>query len=292
MLSPPAGIIVAVVGGDRREQEICRLARNAGAIVRAYGIPWPASGLADVARCGSLDEAMTGAELCLLPLPLPNSDGALYAPGAEAPIRLQGAHFSRLRSSARIIAGSVSQEIMAAAAEAGIPIHTYGEDLQGRRDRAVAIAEGALGRVIGATGYTIRGTCAAVLGNGVLGQALAEIFRSLGAKTSLFGRCPRQSGEQPLADLDKLAPTLDILLSTIPAAVLAPEVFRALPPHALVVDLASPAGIAPAAENAGARTLRLLGLGDCAPVTVGAIQWAQILALLSSASKTSDASSP
>ena len=291
MLSPPVDMIVAVVGGDRREQEICRLARNAGAIVRAYGIPWPASGLADVARCGSLEEAMTGAELCLLPLPLPSSDGALHAPAAEAPIRLQAAHFSRLRRSARIIAGSVNQDIIAAAGQAGIPIQTYGADLQGRRDRAVAIAEGALARVIGATGRTIRGSRVAVLGNGVLGQALAEIFRSLGARTSLFGRCPRGPGERPIADLDKLATALDILLSTIPAAVLAPEIFRSLPPHALVVDLASPAGIAPAAESAGVHTLRLLGLGDCAPVTVGAIQWAQILALLRDASKAIGASS-
>jgi dipicolinate synthase subunit A len=291
MPGSPAGMTVAVVGGDRREQEICRLACRAGAIVRAYGIPWPPSGLAGVARCGTHEEALAGAELCLLPLPLPSSDGALYAPAAAAPIRLQAEHFARLRRSARVIAGSVNQEIIAAAAEAAIPIDTYGAELEGRRDRAVAIAEGAIGRVIAATEHTIRGARVAVLGNGVVGQALADVFRSLGAETWVFGRSPCQPGERLIADLDKWAPTVDILLSTIPAAVLAPEIFRTLPLHALVVDLAAPAGIAPAAESAGARTLRALGLGDCASVTVGGIQWRQILALLNDTPTASNASS-
>ena len=283
---------LAVVGGDRREQEICRLACRAGAIVRVYGMPWPAAGLEGVARCNTLEEALADAELCLLPLPLPGTDGALYAPAAAAPIRLQAAHFARLRRSARIIAGSVNQEIIAAAAEAVIPIHTYGGDLEGRRERAVAIAEGAIARVIATTDRTIRGARVAVLGNGIVGQAVGEIFRSLGAETRLFARSPRQPGESPIASLVKWAPALDILLSTIPAAVLESEFFRILPPHALVVDLAAPAGIAPAAESAGAPTLRALGLGDCAPVTVGGIQWRQILALVSDTSKTRHASSP
>lgn len=291
MPRPPLGMTVAVVGGDRREQEICRLAYRAGAVVRAYGIPWPASGLAGVAHCGSLEEAMTGAELCLLPLPLPSSDGALYAPAAAASIRLRAEHFARLHRSAVIIAGSVNQAIAAAAAEAGIRIATYGAEPRGRRDRAVAVAEGALARVIDATDRTIRGARVAVLGNGGVGQAVAEVFRRMGAKTSLLARSPRAAGEQPLADLELQVPTLDVLLSTIPAAVPTAEVLRRLPSRALVVDLASPEGIAPAAESAGARTLRALGLGDCAPVTVGAIQWAQILALLNDASRTADASS-
>jgi dipicolinate synthase subunit A len=275
-----AGMTVAVVGGDRREQEICRLAARAGGIVRAYGIPVPASGLAGVTWCNALDQALADAELCLLPLPLPGADGTLYAPAAPAPIRPQVQHFARMRRSARIIAGSVNRAILREAAAAAIPIDSYGADLGGRRDRAVAIAEGAAARVIGATEHTIRGARVAVLGNGVVGQAVADLFGKLGARIYLFGRSPHLTEVLPLARLAEWAPGLDVLLSTIPAAVAAPEIFTTLPSHALVVDMAAPAGIAPAAESAGARTLRALGLGDCAPVTVGAIQWRQILALL------------
>ena len=286
-----AGMTVAVVGGDRREQEICRLARRAGGIVKAYGIPWPASGLPGVTRCSTLEDALADAELCLLPLPLPGADGTLYAPAAAAPIRLRAEHLARLRRSARIIAGSVNQEICATAAAAAIPIDTYGAELTGRRERAVAVAESAAGRVIAATEHTIRGARVAVLGYGVVGQAVADIFERLGASTWLFGRSPHRAEVLPIASLAEWTPALDILLSTIPAAVVEADVFRTLPPHALVVDLAAPAGIAPAAESAGARTLRALGLGDCAPVTVGGIQWRQILALLSDNSKASHVSS-
>jgi dipicolinate synthase subunit A len=286
-----AGMTVAVVGGDRREQEICRLAARAGGIVRAFGIPWPASGLAGVAGCNSLDEALADAELCLLPLPLPADDGTLYAPAATAPIRPQAEHFARMRRSARIIAGSVNPAIFAEAAKAGIPIDSYGADRDGRRDRAVAIAEGAAARVIAATEHTIRGARVAVLGNGVVGQAVADLFTNLGARIYLFARSPHLTEVLPLARLAEWAPTLDVLLSTIPAAVVAPEIFRTLPPHALVVDLAAPAGIAPAAESAGVRTLRALGLGDSAPVTVGGIQWRQILALWCGASEQRHVSS-
>lgn len=290
-VAPLAGKTVAVVGGDRREKEICRLAGRAGGIVKAYGIPWPASGLPGVARCRTLEEALADADLCLLPLPLPGADGTLYAPAAAAPIKLRAEHLKRLRPTARIIAGSVNPEIRVAAGAAAIPIDTYGAELAGRRERAVAIAEGAAGRAIAATEHTIRGARVAVLGNGVVGQAVADVFGRLGASTRLFARSPRQAGELPMASLAERAPALDVLLSTIPAAVVEAAVFSTLPPHALVVDLAAPAGIAPAAESAGARTLRALGLGDCAPVTVGGIQWRQILALLNDTAKVRHVSS-
>ena len=40
--------VIAVVGGDKREQEIARLAAATGATVRGYGFPWPEAGIAGV----------------------------------------------------------------------------------------------------------------------------------------------------------------------------------------------------------------------------------------------------
>ena len=37
--------VIAIVGGDRREQEIARCAAATGAEVRAYGFPWPDEGI-------------------------------------------------------------------------------------------------------------------------------------------------------------------------------------------------------------------------------------------------------
>ena len=39
------GLTIAIVGGDRREQEIARRAAATGADVRAHGFPWPENGI-------------------------------------------------------------------------------------------------------------------------------------------------------------------------------------------------------------------------------------------------------
>ena len=41
-------LTIAIVGGDRREQEIARCASATGAAVKAYGFPWPAEGIPNV----------------------------------------------------------------------------------------------------------------------------------------------------------------------------------------------------------------------------------------------------
>ena len=38
-------LVIAVLGGDEREQEICRRAAATGAQVRGFGFPWPEGGV-------------------------------------------------------------------------------------------------------------------------------------------------------------------------------------------------------------------------------------------------------
>ena len=100
----------------------------------------------------------------------------------------------------------------------------------------------------------------------------------LGAHTYVAARNPVQRaaahalGAQalPLEELPELAGKLDVVLSTVPAPVVGPDVIGRLPAHALVVDLAAPPG---GADLAAAEAR---GLGGRAPVTVGASQWSGI----------------
>ena len=41
-------LTIGMLGGDRREQEIARLAAATGAAVRAHGFPWPEQGIRGV----------------------------------------------------------------------------------------------------------------------------------------------------------------------------------------------------------------------------------------------------
>jgi dipicolinate synthase subunit A len=41
-------LVIGMLGGDKREQEIARLAAATGAEVRAHGFPWPEQGISGV----------------------------------------------------------------------------------------------------------------------------------------------------------------------------------------------------------------------------------------------------
>ena len=50
-------LTIAIVGGDRREQEISRCAAGTGARVRAHGFPWPDGGIDKVDRTETAADA-------------------------------------------------------------------------------------------------------------------------------------------------------------------------------------------------------------------------------------------
>src|SRR6185369_17843195 len=79
-------LTIAVVGGDRREQEIARLAAATGAEVRAHGFPWPEQGISRVKHLDDPAAVLKGARFALFPIPGISATGALFAPAAATPI--------------------------------------------------------------------------------------------------------------------------------------------------------------------------------------------------------------
>src|SRR6185295_14813241 len=80
-----SGRTLAIIGGDRREQEIARKVAATGAAVRAFGFPWPDGGIEGVERSASARDAARGALVALLPLPGMTGD-QVFAPGAGTPV--------------------------------------------------------------------------------------------------------------------------------------------------------------------------------------------------------------
>ena len=93
-----SGLVIAIVGGDRREQEIARCAAATGAEVRGFGFPWPADGLDGVLMAGSAADALQGADIALFPIPGIAADGALFAPRAPERIIPTSAMLSGMRA--------------------------------------------------------------------------------------------------------------------------------------------------------------------------------------------------
>ena len=275
--------VIAVVGGDRREQEIARRAAATGATVRAHGFPWPEGGVAGVTPRTSAHQALDGAHYGLLPIPGLAADGALFAPAAPRPIVLGAGDLEAMAPGAYLILGTADDRLRAAAGQAGVGIREYETDRELMLRRGPAIVEGALGKIIELTEITIHRASVGVVGQGTIGSLLTRTLALLGARVLVAARNPAQRAAAEAAgaeavQLDQLpdhAHRLDMLLSTVPSQVVGEDILGHLPEGSLVMDLAAPPGGVDLdlAARLGHVTCWARGLGDRAPVTVGASQW-------------------
>jgi len=282
-------LVIAVVAGDEREQEIARLAAGTGAQVRTFGFPLPEEHVPGLLRCDDAALALRGADYALFPIPGIGADGSLYALGGQ-PIVPDEALLREVAAGAHIILGRADDRLRAAAQASGVPLHEYEGDVELMLQRAPAIVEGALEKAIENTEVTIHSAAVAVVGQGNIGSVLTRTLILLGARTYAAARNPVQRAAAhvagatplPLEDLGALAPRLDMLFSTVPAPVVTRELLEKLPRGCLVMDLAAPPGGVDlaAAEELGLTAVWARGMGRRAPVTVGRSQWAGIRKLI------------
>jgi dipicolinate synthase subunit A len=273
---------IAVVGGDERDCVIARLAAETGATVRGFGIPCPQDDVPGVHRVDTPQEAVDGAHYIFFPIPV-GVGLVLYAPGATEPIVADEDLFSRAVPGAHVFCGRVTPELQMAADGAGVRVHEYDPDRELMLLRGPAIVEGALQQAIQNTDITINDAEVVVVGFGNIGQLLARALRGLGARVHVAARNPIQragayaDGLLPLTleELPELAPSLDMVFSTVPAQVVNRTVLERLPKGSLLLDIAPPPDHADLelAATLGHRAVWARGLGRRAPITVGRSQW-------------------
>jgi dipicolinate synthase subunit A len=276
-------LVIGMLGGDRREQEIARLAAATGAEVRAYGFPWPEQGIPGVKHFSDPAAVLKGARIALFPIPGIAANGALFAPASPAPIIPDRTMLAGMTPPAHIILGWADGSLRAHAAALSIQLHEYEGDKGLMLRRGPAIIEGLLKLVIENTAITIHGCHACVVGQGTIGFLLTRYLVALGAHTHVAARNSDQRAAAYVAgaevhrldELADLAPRLDVVFSTVPSRVVGCDVLARLPKSALVIDLAAPPGGVDleAAKQLGLTAIWARGLGSRAPITVGASQW-------------------
>src|ERR1700686_5526550 len=279
-------VVIGMLGGDKREQEIARLAAATGAQVRAHGFPWPERGIAGVQQLSDPTAVLKDARFALFPIPGIAASGALFAPAAAAPIIPDRAMLAGMAPRAHIILGWADANLEANAEALSIKLHEYEWVRSLMLKRTPAIIEGLLKIVIENTAITIHDANACVVGQGTLGAVLARYLVALGAHTHVAARNPEQraaayvAGATPhtLDELPALAHRLDMGFSTVPSRVVGADILERLPKSAFLVDLAAPPGGIDfeAAQRLGLKAIWGRGLGSRAPVTVGASQWGGI----------------
>lgn len=274
---------IAVVGGDEREQEICRLAAGTGAAVRAFGFPWPDAGIKLVTFATDAAAALAGAHIALFPIPGIANDGSLFATEKITP---RQAMLSVMAPRAHIILGKADSGLLAAANSLAIEIHEYETDHELMLLRAPAIVEAALKVIIENTAITIHGAQICVIGQGNIGSVLTRTLIALGAKLTVAARNPVQralaytmgANSVTLDALLPIAHSFDVILATAPAAVVNAEMIDRLALHALIIDLTAPPGSCDLdyARSTGRKAIWARALGRRAPITVGSSQWVGI----------------
>jgi dipicolinate synthase subunit A len=279
-------VSIAIVGGDRREQEIARCAAETGASIRAYGFPWPDEGISGVVHESNASDCFEKADFALFPIPGIAPDGALFAPQCPDRIIPDEAMLSRMKPSANIILGWADTHLKRRCDSLGIALHEYEWDVDLMLLRAPAIIEGMLKVIIENTNFTIHKAKVCLVGQGTIGTLATSRLYGLGAHVHVVARNAVQRAAAYAAgaeahsfgDLRTVLRDTDIVISSVPAQIIKEADLAVLPKHALLVDLAAPPG---GIDRDAASALRLKfvwarGLGSRAPVTVGRSQWGGI----------------
>jgi dipicolinate synthase subunit A len=280
-------LTIAVVGGDEREQEICRLAAESGAKVKAFGFPWPDGGIIGVVLAPDAARALAGANIALMPIPGIAMDGSIFATTRIIP---REPLLREMAAGAHIILGRADDGLKKAAALLGVSIHEYEGDQELMLLRAPAIVEGVIKVVIENTPITIHDSRICVVGQGNIGTVLTRTLIALGAHVTVAARNPVQRASAytmgavalTLGDLPQTSGSFDVLISTVSAPIVTSTLIDRLPPNALVVDMAAPPGSCDLnhAKNTGRRAIWARALGRRAPVTVGRSQWLGIARII------------
>ncbi|BCH22972.1 dipicolinate synthase subunit DpsA [Mesorhizobium sp. L-8-3] len=279
-------LVIAVVAGDAREQEIARCAVKAGAKVRAYGFPWPDQGIEGVYHASDAADALKGADVALFPIPGITAEGALFAPKAPQKIIPSHEMLAGMRKPGHIILGWADPNLKGHCEALGITLHEYEWDVDLMLLRGPAIVEGVLKVIIENTEITIHKSNVCLIGQGTIGSLLTNTLVGLGAHVHVAARNSVQraaayaAGAETLTleQLPDVLPRMDIVIGSVPKRLLERDQLALLPRHALLVDVAAPPGTIDrdAALELGLKAVWARGMGARAPVTVGRSQWSGI----------------
>lgn len=257
-----------MLGGDRRQAELCRLLRQDGHTVYTFGLrEW----LPDE---NGAPEAAESAPVVILPLPVCGTDGLFNCADRKIDIAALLARFSPEQL---VLGGRVSESARRAAAECGLTMVDYFAREELTVANAAITAEGAIQTAMEHLDRTIWGMDCLVLGFGRIGKVLCRRIQGLGGHAAVFARKPQDRawasacGYEAM-DLEGVHSQLGrfcVVFNTIPSLVLNGALLERLREECLLVDLASQPGIDhEAAAAAGHPVLWARSLpGKLAPVT-------------------------
>lgn len=265
--------VILCVGGDARYvyacEELCRLGK-----VFSYG----ACGYTgDTVRLGSPEQMSALADLLVLPMLSQSGLDIKLADGKTVSCRSLSGFLAK---NALVAGGRLNTDVIEYFSSLGHDVADYftREELVIRN--CVPTAEGALQIALRELAVTVNGTRTLIIGYGRVAKACAKLFSAVGSDVTAAARklsqlAQAQNDGCKAIELNSLAENIgsfDIVINTVPAAVLTKPILERLGKNAVVIDLASMPGGTDfeAAKQLDRRVVHALALpGKTAPVTSG-----------------------
>ena len=272
---------VCVLGGDLRQKTVAKLMEDEGFKVFSIAADDEKKPIDDIKK----------AQILILPIPVSTDGTTLNAPFAKGKILLSDV-IERIDKNCLVLGAKMPKEAENALKRRGITYIDYFEREELIIQNAIPTAEGVIEIALSEMPITLFESRVLVVGYGRVGKVIAEKFAALGSRVCVSARkCAdfawiREKGLAAVHtdDIANAAQSFDLVINTVPAAVLTEKVLKNIRDDALILDVASkPGGVDfEAAKRLGKNVIWALSLpGKTAPITSGKIIKETVMNILS-----------
>jgi len=266
-----------IIGGDLRTVQLAKKLNEAGHKVLFYGIAVPT--ISRSPDHPTLEDVINQSDILILPLPMLNKNGEVFAPFHKTPIQLSTI-IDNIHEGQYLFGGKITPNTEALLKQANVRYTDYFISEALTVENALITAEGCMQTLLNMYEKTICNSNILILGFGRIGKLCAKLLNGFGAKITVAGRrAETRSWVESLGftytDIENdesYSSAYEIIINTVPQSILTYDRLNQLNPECIILDLASaPGGTDFAhAKQIGLRTVHALSLpGKTAPIAAG-----------------------
>ncbi len=277
----------SIIGGDYRQIVVANELIRRGHNVKIFGLGNLGAHCTHAELFTSVDKAIDGSDVILLPLPVTRDNVNLLLasdPKAETIRLVELVRLASRYNCRAILGGMLPDDVCSLCEKEGVFVRDYykSDDLQ--RKNALPSAEGSLMIAMEHTDITVKDMKALVCGYGRIGSLLASMLHKLGAHVTVAARRDETLCEISMdgyravriggstEELGAAVDESDVIFNTVPSVILTSAVIGRVKSKPLYIEIASlPGGIdLSAARDAGIRTVFAPSLpGKYSPKSAG-----------------------
>lgn len=254
----PEKYTFTILGGDRRQAVVAKELLALGHSVRVFGVGDVFADVIGVEICLSLDKAIMGSNVVILPLPVSRDGETINISSVvqkDRPLISDVIRNAAKCEEAIVVGGMIPESAREYASELSVETIDYYKSEELQRKNALPSAEGAIMIAMENTDTVLDGSSVLVSGYGRIGKLLAKKLKKLGARVTVAARRDEvlceiaMSGYKAVRTSNTEEMRLavresEIIINTVPEIIFAGNVLEGGKEKPLYIEIASfPGGI-------------------------------------------------